>query len=82
MTVRLAEDGTIILDGACLIEDADPLVQFLLEDPGRHVDVRTCAEAHTAVIQILLAVKPMIRGPSPSPFLQRWIEPALSDAGL
>ena len=33
MTVRLAADGTIELDGVCPIEDAEKLQQYLIADP-------------------------------------------------
>ncbi len=80
MTVRVAVDGTIVLEGACPIEDAEPLLQCLLRTPDAAVDWRGCHFVHTAVIQILLAAAPTIRGPSNIPFLHRWIEPVLPGA--
>jgi hypothetical protein len=77
MTVRLADDGTILLEGRCPIEDAESLLQLLLRTPGGCVDLRSCNHAHTAVIQVLIAAKPKIRTPSPAPFLRFWVEPAL-----
>jgi hypothetical protein len=80
MTVRRAEDGTIHLEGRCPIEDAEPLLQLLLQEAEGRVDLRACQHAHTAVIQILFAARPAILGPSPALFLRDWIEPALSGA--
>lgn len=77
MTVRLSMDGTIELDGVCPIEDAEKLQQYLLANPEAVVDWRACAGAHTAVIQILLAAKPPLRGPARSDFLRSHVEPLI-----
>src|SRR6185369_7329494 len=57
MTVRLAQDGTIELEGVCPIEDAEALQRYLIADPQAGVDWRSCAAAHAALVQILLAAK-------------------------
>jgi hypothetical protein len=75
VTVRPMEDGTIMLEGNCPIEDADGLLQCLLAAPAGPVDISLCKAMHTAVIQVLFAARPVIRGPSPSPFFHKWIEP-------
>jgi len=79
MTVRVAEDGTIHLEGRCPIEDAESLLQHLLRTPGGCVDLQACHHAHTAVIQVLFAAKPRMRGPSPAPFVRFLVEPTISD---
>jgi hypothetical protein len=78
MTVRLAEDGTIVLEGNCPAEDGETLARLLTLDPEAAVDWRSCQQAHTAVIQILLAVRPAMRGPPAVPMLRDWIEPIIS----
>ena len=80
MTVQLATDGTIVLDGACSIEDAERLHGLLLQNPAARVDWRACEHAHTAIVQILLVARPAIDGPPKSPFLERWIAPMLAAA--
>jgi len=77
MTVRLAEDGAILLEGPCPSEEAEVLLRFLLEAPGSTVDWSSCDHAHTAVVQVLLAVRPILRGPPRAPFLAKWIAPIL-----
>jgi len=77
MTVRLAGDGTIELDGICPIEDAEKLQRYLIADPQAGVDWRSCAAAHTALIQILFAAKVIPHGPPASDFLRDHIEPLL-----
>ena len=77
MTVRLAVDGTIELDGVCPIEDAEKLQRYLIADPQAGVDWRSCASAHTALIQILFAARAVLHGPPASDFLRNHIEPLL-----
>jgi hypothetical protein len=77
MTVRLNDDGAIVLEGICPAEDAEPLQRLLLEHPGAAVDWRMCDEVHTAVLQVLLAARPSIKGPPRAAFLQHFIGPAL-----
>jgi hypothetical protein len=79
MTVRRAPDGTIELDGVCPIEDAESLHRHLLENPRSTVDWSACDSAHTAVIQILLALQPTLRGPPRGDFLREYIDPLLAD---
>jgi hypothetical protein len=81
MTVRVENDGTIILEGACPIEDAEVLLQHLLASPGAQVDWRTCDSAHTAVIQVLMASAARLIGPPRGGMLRVLIEPALIGSG-
>jgi hypothetical protein len=78
MTVELATDGTILLEGICPVDDAEPLRQLLLRAPSALVDWRGCEHAHTAIIQVLMAAKPKIRGPAGAAFLEDWLYPILS----
>ena len=38
MTVSRRSDGTIVLEGTCPVEDAEPLLQMLLATPAAPVD--------------------------------------------
>jgi hypothetical protein len=78
MTVRLAADGTILLEGICPVDDADLLRQLLLRNPTAHVDWRGCEHAHTAILQVLLVAKPKMSGPAGAAFLEDWMYPILS----
>ena len=60
MTVRAAE-GTIRLEGACRVEEAEALTG-MLQAELRPVDLSLCREAHSAVLQVLLAFAPPIVG--------------------
>jgi hypothetical protein len=78
MSVSVAEDGTIVLAGNCPVEDAEALVRLLLADPAADVDWRACDQAHTAVVQVLLACGRSTRGPPQAIFLSNWVEPLLA----
>lgn len=80
MTVRIATSGCIELVGACPGEDAEPLLQFLLADRAATVDWRGCRGAHTAVVQVLMAVAPKLLGPPADERLKDWVAPAMTSA--
>ena len=77
MTVRLRADGVIALEGVCAIEDAETLQGLLLAHPDAPVDWRSCRSVHTAVIQILLVVRPPLQGPPADAFLRTHVAPLL-----
>ena len=77
MTVRLARDGTVELHGVCPIEDAQTLHEHLLSVPDSPVDWRACSQAHTAVIQVLMASGAVLRGPPAGELLCMWLDPAM-----
>ena len=47
--------GTVILDGVCAVEDAEPLLQMLQATPAAVVDWTRCRQLHTAVLQVIMA---------------------------
>lgn len=81
MTVQLAHNGTVQLIGDCPAEDADILLQSLLEQPNGPVDWTACTSAHTAVIQVLLSAAVMPEGAPKSRFLNDFVGPAMDRAG-
>jgi hypothetical protein len=80
MTVRRADDGTIWLVDDCPAEDADLLLQFLLEEDEAPMDWSLCRNAHTAIIQVLLAAGRVPAGIPRGTFLLEMICPALGRA--
>jgi hypothetical protein len=73
MTVSVHDNGAIQLRGSCKIEDAETLLQMLLANVNVTVDWRSCDYAHTAVIQVLLALQPTMIGPPASEFLSAYL---------
>jgi hypothetical protein len=74
MSVRCA-DGVVVLEGDCQVDEAEQLLEFLLANPSAEVDWSDCGQLHTALIQVLLAVRPKMRGSPEVEFLNRWIAP-------
>jgi hypothetical protein len=80
MTVGRAAGGHIRLSGLCPIEDAEPLLRLLANDPAALVDWRGCEHAHAAIIQILLAARPKMLGPPGDLILEKHIAPLINGA--
>ena len=73
MGVSVSGDGRIRLSGDCTIEDAEALLRCFSDDPRAEVDWSGCEHAHSAVIQVLLAVRPRIVGRPEDPFLADFV---------
>jgi hypothetical protein len=73
VTVRLHENGTIVLEGSCPVEDAEPLLQMLQGVPRPTLDWTTCSHLHTAVLQVVVAARPPLIGPCADPWVARWV---------
>jgi hypothetical protein len=70
MTVRIT-DGHIVLEGRCPASDAEELLAALCELAGASVDIGGASKMHMAVLQVLLAVRPIVTGcPSTGPLSQ------------
>jgi hypothetical protein len=75
MSVR-RQDGIILLEGHCSVEDAEPLAR-LLEDSKQVIDWTGARRLHTAVVQMVLQAGLPVQGPCGDSFVARWIEPGL-----
>lgn len=80
MSIQLGENGAISLDGDCPAEDADLLLQHLLQHPDATIEWGGCSAAHTSVIQVLLAAGRVPIGTPKAMFLNSLIGPALERA--
>jgi hypothetical protein len=79
MSVRRTEHG-IALIGDCAVEDAEILLGLLLADSTAQIDLEGCGRLHTAVAQVLLAARPVVRGTPDNPFVAKWFLPQVLDA--
>lgn len=82
MTVDASGTGPIRLSGACMLEDADALLRAMLDQPGRSIDWGSVTSAHSAVIQVLIALRPGIHGTPGSAYLRHWIQPLIQARGI
>ena len=73
MSVRLHDNGHILLEGHCPAEDAENLLQLLQINPGSPVDWTQCAYLHTAVLQVILAVRPARVGSCGDAWVRQWV---------
>lgn len=78
MTVSRRDDNTIVLEEICGVEDAEPLLQMLMEPSLPTVDWRPCRSLHTAVFQVIMHVRPPVTGPCGDPWVETWLVPGLS----
>ena len=80
MSVVRGPANEILLQGNCPVEEAETLLGLLLAEPGSVVDWSGCTRAHTAVVQVLIALRPPVRGTCRDAILARWITPVLARA--
>jgi hypothetical protein len=81
MSVEVVGD-TILITGNATVADAEPLLVALQDDPARPIDLSNAAHVHSAVIQILLALRPRIIGNPAYPFFTTSILPRLIEASV
>lgn len=74
MTIRFGKN-VAYLEDACGIDDAEPLLDWLRAHPKGKVNLKSCRELHTAVLQILLAANPGVTVPPADAALARWLPP-------
>ena len=74
MSVSRRWDGTIVLDGGCSIEDAEPLLELLLATPQAPLDWTQCNYLHTVVVQVILAARPSFSGQCGDAWIRQWVE--------
>lgn len=66
------------LEGQVAIEDAETLLNWLLENPKGRVNLKHLEHAHSAVWQVLMACQPKVATwPEPTP---AWMRASLTEA--
>ena len=73
MSLCRDENGTIVLDGVCPVEDAEPLLQMRQTPPAARLDWTRCTYLHTAVLQVILAAQIAPTGPCGDPWVEQWV---------
>jgi hypothetical protein len=73
VSVRRDDAGTILLEGHCPVEDAEPLLQLLQATTEARCDWTRCSHLHTAVLQVVLVARPALIGPCGESWIERWI---------
>lgn len=78
MPVVTGPTGATLID-VCGVAEAETLLAWLLDHPTGQVDLQPCRHLHTAVLQVLLALRPTLAGEPDDPLLAEWLLPLLSD---
>lgn len=76
MTIA-AEREIVYASGHCLAEDAEALLKLLVAG-AKTVDLTNCDYLHGAIVQLLMAAKPVIVG-EPSGFVREWLIPLIRE---
>lgn len=72
--------NAVVLEGECMVEEALPLLEHLQSHPKSKVSMKGCVLAHSAVLQILMAARPVYSSLPEEEFMRRWLAPALKGA--
>jgi hypothetical protein len=73
VSVCRGNDGTILLEGVCPVEDAESLLQMLQATPAAPLDWTRSNHLHTAVLQVILATRPTLVGRCGDPWVAEWV---------
>jgi hypothetical protein len=79
MSVTL-HDRVIVLTGDCGVEHAETLLDLILSNPDATVDVSAAGSLHTALWQVMLALRPRVSGEPADGFVRHWVMPVLGRA--
>ncbi len=71
-------DDEVRLIGACGAEEALELSEWFAKIESPKADLGTCTHLHAALLQTLLAFKPVVCVEPDDSFLRRWIAPILA----
>jgi len=77
MSVEVTADR-IILQGRCGVEEAEPLLEALRQRSDRVVVIEA-ERLHTALWQVLMALRPVIEGRTSEPFVIQHLLPEVLD---
>lgn len=76
MSIEITGEAIRIV-GNAPVADAEPVLAALIENSARVVDLTSAAHLHSAIIQILLALKPGIVGVPSHHFFTTYVLPQL-----
>jgi hypothetical protein len=74
MPIRFTKN-VAYLEGECDMDDVEPLLEWFREHPKGKVNLKECQFLHTAVLQILMAVRPAVTVMPADEALSRWMPP-------
>ncbi len=54
------------LEGECGVEEAEGLFEWLHENPRGKINLKACEHLHSAIIQVLMALRPCVSACPPA----------------
>jgi len=66
-----------VLTDVCTVEEAEELLEWLHAHPGGKVNLKELAHPHTAVLQVLMALRPKISALPRDEAVRAWLAPAI-----
>jgi len=66
------------LQGVCTVDEAEQLLEWLAQHPKGKVNLKQCEHLHSAVLQVLMALKPPLSAVPSDPVMASWLLPAIS----
>jgi hypothetical protein len=77
MTIAF-NDGVLVCADTLAVDDAELLLQMLMERPGAAADLAACEHVHGACLQVLMAAAVDVRAWPAAPALAGWLRAALA----
>lgn len=67
-----------VFEGHCTVEEAHDLAAWLIAKRGRKVDLAGCTGMHSAVLQCLMALRPVAASAPRDAALAGWLAPLIA----
>ncbi|MGN7610967.1 hypothetical protein ACQZV8_02665 [Magnetococcales bacterium HHB-1] len=71
MPIEFTETEAQLID-MCTIEEAEALFEWLQNNPEGGINLEKCEHLHTAILQVLIALKPKVTVLPEEKFLAQW----------
>jgi len=68
-----------VLEDVCEIEEAEPLLEWLLQHPKGKLNLKKLSHPHSAIMQLMMAFEPTISIWPEDEAMSRWLEPSLQE---
>lgn len=69
--------GVAVFSDNVSVEEAEGLLDWFIKNPKGKLNLTTCTHIHSANLQVLMAVKPVIANEPKDKELQMWLDVAL-----
>lgn len=79
MPIRF-EKTTAFLENVCTVEEAETLLAWVRGRKRPKIDLKACEHLHTAILQVLLVVRPAVTAWPEDAELRRWVAAVLPQA--